>query len=181
MNNALVGRPINEDAPAYAAYYFELTDCWENLEIALNESTEKLFGFLRTISPSQDDYRYQPEKWSVKQVVIHMMEAERVFQYRAFRFSRLDATELHGFDEDKFVANSNAENRTIGSIINEFYAVRQSTIHLFSGMTDKMLNFRGHANGTHITARSLGWLIVGHAMHHKAFLKEKYLISSTVQ
>lgn len=175
MNNALVGRPINEDAPVYAAYYFELTDCWDNLEVALNESTEKLFGFLKTIPPSQDDYRYQPEKWSVKQVIIHMLETERIFQYRAFRISRHDLTELPGFDEDAFVANSNWENRTLGQVIEEFYAVRQSSIHLFSGMSEQMLNFRGHVNGSQITTRSLGWLIVGHAMHHKAFLKEKYL------
>ena len=175
MNSALSSRPVYEDAPAYAAYYFDLTDCWENLEIALTESTDHLFRFLHSIPVAQQDYSYQPEKWSVKQVVIHMLETERIFQYRAFRFSRFDDTELSGFDEDVYVSNSNSENRTLSGIIEEFEAVRKSSILLFKSMTTEMLDFRGYANGTPVTARSIGWMIVGHAMHHKAFLKERYL------
>ena len=175
MNNSLLGRPNYSDAPVYAAYYFDLTDCWEDLDVALRESTDRLFRFLHSIPVDQQDFKYQPEKWSVKQVVLHMMDTERIFQYRAFRFSRQDATELHGFDEDQYIANSNSENRNLTQIIEEFETVRKSTLLLFSGMSDEMLDFRGHANGSVVTTRSVGWMIIGHAMHHKAFLKEKYL------
>lgn len=175
MNNALYGRPRNEDAPAYAEYYFDLTDRWEDLGVALEESTDRLLNFLKSIPEDKENFRYQPEKWSIKQVVAHMIEAERIFQYRALRFSRFDATELSGFDEDWYAKNNHAEHRSLADIVAEFDAVRQSTIYLFSDMTDEMLDFRGKANGSAITSRSLGWLIIGHAIHHKAFLKERYL------
>lgn len=173
--NPLDGRPDKRHAPDYAASYIDLTSKWANLGAALEENKTGSIAFFKSIPADKAEYRYQPEKWSVKELILHLIEAERVFQYRAFRFSRKDATALSGFDEDWYAKNNNASSRSLSSIIEEFEAVRNSTILLFNGMSAEMIDFPGSANGQPVSPRSLGWMTIGHVMHHVAVLRERYL------
>lgn len=171
----LEGRPNKEHAPKYGAFYMDLTSKWSNLGTALEENKNDSLAFFRSIPKERSEFRYQPEKWSVNEVILHLVEAERVFQYRAFRFSRKDETALSGFDEDWYAKNNNASARTLESVIEEFEAVRNSTILLFKGMDSEMLDFVGHANNAPVSPRSLGWMTIGHVSHHCQVLRERYL------
>lgn len=173
--DSLEGRPNNDHAPKYGVYYMDLTKEWTHLGKALVNERDNALAFFRKIPAEKSDFRYQPEKWSVKEVILHLIEAERVFQYRAFRFSRKDETALSGFDEDWYARNNNASARTFESVIEEFETVRNSTIQLFNGMDSEMLDFVGHANNAPVSPRSLGWMTIGHSYHHCQVLKERYL------
>ena len=103
------------------------------------------------------------------------MDAERIFTYRALRFSRNDRTALSGFDENEYVPESNASTRSLQSLIDEYSALRQSTIELFRNITDEMSLRTGIANGKEISVRALGYVIPGHEIHHEGVIKERYL------
>ena len=171
----LEGRPNEQHMPGYGIYYTELSSKWTNLTAALEENKNNAIAFFTSIPARREEYRYQPEKWSVKELILHLVETERIFQYRAFRFSRKDATPLSGFDEDWYAQNNNASVRSLPDIIGEFEAVRNSTIQLFRGMNTDMLDFPGTANGQAVSPRSLGWMTVGHVLHHITILRERYL------
>lgn len=173
--NPLDGRPDSSHTQIFGEQYVRLTSKWNNLATALEENKQESIAFFRSIPGEKAEFRYQPEKWSVKELILHLIEAERVFQYRAFRFSRKDATALSGFDEDWYVQHNGSSARSLASIVEEFEVVRQSTILLFSGMTTDMLDFTGSANGSPASARSLGWMTIGHVLHHIAVLRERYL------
>ena len=126
------------------------------------------------------NYRYAEGKWSIKEILVHMMDGERVFCYRALRFARNDATELPGFEENDWVPNSNANNRKLRSIFREYAAVRSSTIELFSNMDKEMLNRSGVANGNPISVRSILFVIAGHELHHMRIILERYIEKSWV-
>jgi len=122
------------------------------------------------------DKAYAPEKWTVKDMFQHMIDTERIFNYRALRFARMDATALPGFEENDYAANADASHRTIKDLIQEFINVRETTIQLFSSFTDKMLLAEGTASGRKITTLALGYSIIGHQLHHYKILNERYLV-----
>jgi hypothetical protein len=110
----------------------------------------------------------------VKEVVGHMCDAERIFAYRALRFSRSDATELPGFDENAYVASSNFKSRSMDDLIEELWAVRASTLSLAKNLPKGALDMRGSANNTPVSVRALLWIIAGHERHHLGILRERY-------
>lgn len=132
-------------------------------------------ALLRGLDAETADHRYAPGKWSVKEVVGHMCDVERVLSYRALRFSRGDATELEGFEENDYVAASRFGSIALGDLATEFEHVRLSTVDLFRGMDSGMTERRGVANGTSVSVRALAHIIAGHERHHVALLKERYL------
>lgn len=117
---------------------------------------------------------YAPEKWTVKDILQHIIDTERIFTYRALRFVRKDQTPLPGFDENAYADAANTANRTVDDLLLEFAAVRQSTLGLFLGFDEEMLQREGIASGNNISVLALGFTIVGHVVHHLNVIKDRY-------
>jgi hypothetical protein len=117
---------------------------------------------------------YEPGKWTVKDIIQHVIDAERVFSYRALRFARNDKTALPGFEENEYAVNTNVAKRSLDDLLSEFETVRRSTIFLYKNFTDEMLQRAGVASGRDISVLAIGFIIAGHALHHSKVIKERY-------
>ena len=170
----IITRPApNEYAPYYHTYIAKVQP--DNLLEALGLHTDTFTAFIKSIPPQKAEYAYAAGKWTVKEVLLHIIDAERIFAYRALRFARNDKTELPGFDEDNYVPFSNAGARSLASLLEEFTAVRQSTLSLFNSFDEAAFMRRGTASNNPMSVRALGFVIVGHAMHHQLVMQERYL------
>jgi hypothetical protein len=161
--------------------YFEFYQGYISLvksENVIKELEEQLLNLQMLVSmiPSEkEEYAYAEGKWTIKEVIGHIIDTERIMSYRALRISRKDKTELSGFDEDFFVANSNFNKRTLYDLVHEFSLVRESNIALFKSFNEEMVGQIGSANGKEISVRALLFIIVGHTAHHMNVIKTKYL------
>ena len=142
---------------------------------ALSESSARMQEFLRTVPEAKGTYRYADGKWSVKEVLTHLMDAERIFAYRALRFARNDKTELHGFEEDDYAPEANAHARTIKQLSDEMIRLRATSIDLFASLTPEMLERSGKASNNEILVKVYAYMIGGHEMHHLSIFKERYM------
>lgn len=131
--------------------------------------------FVRSIPQDKGDFAYAENKWTIKEVLCHILDTERVMAYRALRFSRNDMTELASFEQDEFVANGRHNERTFDSIIEEFIHLRKSNIILFDTFNEHELNRKGMASGRLISVRAFIHVIAGHLNHHRIILQERYL------
>ncbi|MGV8945036.1 MAG: DinB family protein [Lutibacter sp.] len=163
----------NEYNPHYKQYILELGDV--NLFETLIASSEDLLKMVKDLPEEKLTYRYDEGKWSIKEIVQHLIDTERIMSYRALRFSRNDATELQGFNENWYVENSNGNDRNFKDLLDEFTCTRRASISLFKSFTNEMLTLSGTANGSDMTVRALGFIIAGHQMHHLKIIKERYL------
>lgn len=169
----LITKPAaGEYAPYYGTYIGKVQP--DNLMEALQLHTEKFTAFISSIPEAKADFAYAPGKWTVKEVLLHIIDAERIFAYRALRFARNDNTELPGFDEDKYVPQSNASARTLTSLAQEFAAVRQATGTLFDSFDEAAFYRAGIASNNLMSVRALGFVIIGHAEHHRFVMEERY-------
>jgi hypothetical protein len=134
--------------------------------------TQKL---LRALDEKKSEHRYEPGKWSIREVVGHLSDAERVFTYRALRFARADATALPGFDQDVWAKTTNAHSQTLVSLLDDFRALRAATITLFGGFDAAAWDRTGTASDNKVSVRALAWITSGHEIHHVNILKERYL------
>ena len=167
-------RPKGDEHIAYYSTYIDRVPDGDIVEILKKETAETL-AFLRSIPESKLDYRYAPGKWNIRQIVGHLADGERVFQYRAWRFSRADTIPVPGFDENLYVDTAPFENVSMPDLIDEFEALRRASIHLFSNMTEEAMTRRGVANGDEISVRAIAFILAGHVSHHLQVLKERYL------
>ena len=142
---------------------------------ALQSSGAQTIELLKKIDEKMGEYRYAPEKWSIKELLNHMMDAERIFAYRALRFSRNDATPLSGFEENDYAPQANAHGKTLQQLVTEMKNLRQTSIDLFAGMTSEMLQRKGTANNKTVSVVNIGYIIAGHETHHRTILTERYL------
>jgi uncharacterized damage-inducible protein DinB len=170
----MIHKPDNNNSPVYCIYYFNLVKEADLLE-ALKNSLDMTLEFISGIPPEKENYFYSEGKWTLKQVLSHIADCERIYAYRALRFSRKDNTPLAGFEEDEYAVNANTEKRTLKEIKEEYKAIRESNIVLFKYMTDEMLDFQALANNMLYSPRSLGWMAAGHNIHHCRIIKERYL------
>jgi hypothetical protein len=131
---------------------------------------------LRAVPSGKADFAYAPGKWTVKEVIGHMGDTERVMSYRALRFARNDSTTLAGFDENTYVPAGRFGRRTIGDLVDELEAVRVATVHLLSHLDEEALARRGFANDAEMSVRALAYIIAGHERHHLNVLRERYAI-----
>ena len=145
------------------------------LSEAFEKQSASLFRFLETIPPEKYDYHYAEGKWTVKELLQHIIDAERVFSYRALRFARKDATPLPGFDENHFAANAKADKRSWDKLVEELKVVRRSSELLFHSFDKYQLEADGISSNTPNYVLALGYIIIGHAMHHQKIIKERYL------
>jgi uncharacterized damage-inducible protein DinB len=165
--------PINEYADFYKSYIEALdnVELIEELEICLHE----FIKFVRNIPMDKFDYQYQDGKWTIKEIIQHLIDSERVFGYRALRISRNDKTPLPGFDENSFVDNSNGKDRSLQSLLTEMAVVRQSTLSLFNSFSQEQLLNIGIASNKEVSVRAIGFIIIGHQKHHQKIFSERYL------
>ena len=170
-----ISKPGEEEYPSYYHTYINKVSNDVDLMAALKNGGSEFLAFINSIEASKLEYRYKEGKWTIKEIIIHLMDAERIFAYRALRFSRGDGTNLAGFDENEYVPNSGASERSLQSLIDEYKALRQSTIEFFRNLTLEMSLRTGIANGREISVRSLGYIIPGHEIHHMNVIKERYL------
>lgn len=130
---------------------------------------------IATFSNDALNYRYEKKKWSLKEDLVHIIDDERIYGYRALCFARNNKTRLPGFEQEDYNLNSDTSERTIENIMNEYEALRLSTISLFNGLSDKSLKRIGTANGNQASARALGYHILGHELHHIKIIENLYL------
>ena len=142
---------------------------------ALQSSGILTNNLVLSIPEAKGEYRYDTGKWSVKEVICHMMDAERIFSYRALRFSRNDETPLAPFEENDYGPRANAHARTIKQLAEEMKRLRATTLDLFTSFTPEMLQLKGNANNKFVSVLNLGYIIAGHETHHRNVLTERYL------
>ncbi|MDB5005992.1 MAG: damage-inducible protein DinB [Mucilaginibacter sp.] len=169
----MTSRPLPHEYSAYAARYVDLVGDEPILEI-LEQQQKNTYDIFTGIDINKADYAYAEGKWTIKQVLGHMADTERVFAYRALVFSR-EAIELPGFEQDVYMEKATFNIRTLEDIANEFKTIRESSIYLFKSMTEEQLTQKGLASGNPVSVRALAYMIAGHEMHHIKILKERYL------
>jgi uncharacterized damage-inducible protein DinB len=166
---------LQSDYPEYFAHYINLVEN-DDVVLAMKLNLSELVSFLEKIPAEKHNFKYQENKWTIKDVVRHIIDTERVFVYRALRFARFDATELAGFDENNYASNVDTTRILMLDLIEELVFLRKSSIKLFESFSDKMLSNKGIASGKQMSVLAAGFVISGHAIHHTNVLKEKYLI-----
>jgi uncharacterized damage-inducible protein DinB len=132
-------------------------------------------AFLESLPKEKWDHAYAEGKWTIKEMVQHLIDAERVFAYRSLRFSRKDLTPLPGFDENSFAANSRADKRSAAELLEELKTLGLSSLQFFKSLDADQLEFTGISNGNSISVNAIGFIIAGHARHHVRIIKERYL------
>lgn len=164
--------PENEYSAFNGTYIKALdnVDLLEELEISLHD----FIKFVQNIPLDKFDYRYAECKWTIKEIIQHIIDAERIFAYRALRISRNDQTPLPGFEENDYVNNTTGNNRSIQELLTEFSAVRHSNLLLFKSFSDEQLTRMGIASNHSVSVRALGFLIIGHQKHHQRVFQERY-------
>lgn len=169
-----VSRPLRDEYPDWYAGEIELVP-YDELLSGLEDSFQKTIAFLRALPSEKLLYRYQPGKWTIKEMWQHVIDTERVLSYRAMRFARGDETVLHGFDQNAYAAISQANDRDWEEILQEHSAVRISTLMLFRSFNMEMFVRYGTAGRSRATVRAVGFLILGHETHHVTSIRERYL------
>lgn len=171
-----MARPTAADYPEYFNKYISQV-AEENLSDAFKTQFPKIELLLRSIDEEKAGFAYAPGKWTLKELLQHIIDGERIFNYRALSFARKETASLPPFDENIYADNSNANARSWKSLSNEFINVRRSTEDLFKSFSDDMLQQKGVANDNSISVLSLGYTIVGHVTHHIKIIEERYVAS----
>jgi uncharacterized damage-inducible protein DinB len=164
-----------EQGPAYMERYIKLVPDDGNLLIHLEDIFSETEELINPLSEEKMNHRYAPGKWTIKDMLLHMSDTERVFVYRALRFSRGDETPLPGFEESLFALHAGANDREKEDIMREYSLVRESSIAFVESLSDEALNRKGHASNYLLSVRYLVNLIYGHHKHHLNILRERYL------
>jgi len=158
--------------PYYVPYINQAND--EDLLIQLEEGGIALFLDHLEKLEAVGTKTYAQAKWTIPQIIEHLIDTERIFQYRALRFARQDKTELPGYDENMYAAVSKADNRSIEDLLEEYQIVRLSTLLLYKNLDSDQLHFTGKANGHEISVLALGFIMIGHSVHHFNVIQERY-------
>lgn len=161
----------------YAAYYNTYISKVEGNSVheIISKYREPLLQFYTLLPKDKADHRYAEGKWSVKELLLHIIDAERIFSYRALRIARKDKTPLPGFDENAYTPASKASARSLQSLKDEFVAVRNATDLLLINLDEEQLSETGEASGQPVTANAIAFIIYGHMIHHRQVLEERYL------
>ena len=175
MTDSVIKRPGDDEYLPYFGRYISLVPEGD-ITTTLDTQLEGTLALLRRLPESKGSFRYAPDKWSIKELVGHLTDTERIFAMRALRFSRNDQTPLPGFDENDYVRNSSFGDYALADLAKGFDSVRRSTVFLFKHMTDEASQRRGKANDAEVSVRALAYIAAGHELHHLSVLKTRYLI-----
>ena len=173
MSTTLSPRPAADEYLPYYERYITLVPDGNLVELLATQVRDTL-RLLRGVDDRRALYAYAAGKWTVKEVIGHISDAERVFSHRVLRFARGDVQPLPGFDENAYVPAGRFNERPVSDLIDEFEAIRSSTVHLFRYLNEDELARRGIANNNPISVRALGFVIAGHERHHAKLLRERY-------
>jgi len=163
----------NEYAPFYADYIANLKD--ENIIMFQKNQLEKVKRLFNSIDADKGNYAYAEGKWTIKEILGHLTDAERILAYRALSFARGEKQILPGFEQDDYVKEGYFKDRTIEDLLKEFIALRESNIEMFKSFSDEILMRRGNANNSEFTVNAFQYIIPGHVEHHLKILKKKYM------
>jgi uncharacterized damage-inducible protein DinB len=163
-----------EEVPHNFKNYIKQVDEADLIQ-ALRISGHRMLELVHFIKEEKADFRYAEGKWTIREVLCHIIDAERIFAYRALRFARNDKTKLAGFEENDYAPESNAFGRSLKKIADEMAHLRITSIELFEGLTPEMLTRKGQASTYEISVAALGFVIAGHETHHRKILMERYL------
>ena len=158
----------------YLRYINNLNDETELIQCFIDDkiTTENFFG---SIPDKKLEFRYQPNKWTVKEILQHLIDTERIFMHRCFRIARRDTTPISGFDQDIYINPSKANEKSLKQLLKEFHLSREYSINLLQSFSNEDLQFIGNANGTNLSARAAAFVIPGHNIWHINVIKEHYL------
>jgi hypothetical protein len=160
-------------APYFAKYVMQVPE--GDFLATLETQMRDMRTLLEPLTEKQADFSYAPGKWSIKEIVGHINDAERIFSYRTLRIARGDQTPLPGFEQDDYIKAANSSSRTLASLLEEFAAIRHSTISLIRSLDDSAWLRRGTASEKPVTVLAQAFIILGHALHHQRILTEHYL------
>lgn len=169
-------RPLKEEYPPYYQHYIDLVKDIPILK-ALEDQVLDVQALISEVEEGQEDFAYAEGKWTIKQVIGHIIDTERILGYRALRFARKDKTPLPGFDENKFVENAHFQNQSLYNLAHEFGIVREANLALWRHFTEEDLSQTGTANGVEVSVRAILFMIAGHATHHIRVIKTNYLLA----
>ncbi|MFD0048160.1 DinB family protein [Actinomycetes bacterium NPDC127524] len=164
-----------EEYPAYYQSYIDIVPEGD-LKNVLARQLQDTLTLLSGVSEAEENYRYAQGKWSLKEVIGHITDVERIMSYRLLRISRGDQTSLAGYDDEQYVKEAMFHTRTFSSLLEDYQAVRNSTISLLNSLPHGSEARSGFANNGEITARAIAYIIAGHELHHVNIIKEKYLV-----
>lgn len=174
MTNLTIGKPDEtEFLPYYGRYIALVPD--GDVVARLSAQVDETIALLRSIPESQGGFRYAPDKWSIRELLGHVIDTERIFAYRALRFARNDRTPVPGYEQDDYIANASFEDYPLSDLIAEFESVRRATLFLFKHLSEEAWMRRGTANESEVSVRALAYIIAGHELHHREILRQKYL------
>lgn len=165
------------DITEYSPYYKQYIDMIssDNIIEVLDKQINEIKALFDNINEEKSNYRYAPNKWSIKEILGHLIDNERVFTYRLLRISRKDPKPLDSYDQNLFINESNYAALPLNRILEEFILLRKSTILMIEGLNNSMMLYRGIVNGHNITVRAIAYIIAGHTLHHLQVIKERYL------
>jgi len=165
------------DASEYAPYYSRYISLVAGADVlgVFQKQIEESKRTYSALTEQQGNFRYAPGKWTIKQVLGHVTDTERIFSYRAMRIARGDRTPIEGYEQDDYVRNGPFEHCALTDLIEEFRAVRDATLRLFKNLDETAWNRRGIANNNEVSVRAVAYTLAGHELHHLRVLKEKYL------
>jgi len=173
-NHLIISHPREGEYPEYLEQYIELVPSNDLLEY-FDTQKESIASVVANCTEEQLLYRYDEGKWSIKDICCHVIDTERVYNYRALCIARGDKTEFPGFEENDYARNAHADRRDIADIIAEYNAVRTTTILLFKSFDEEMLDRQGLADTRRRSVRAMGYIAAGHELHHVNVIKERYL------
>jgi hypothetical protein len=173
----MISRPESQEAAVPFQRYITKVPT-ENIGAQLAEQLREVEQVFETVTDQDARFRYAEGKWSMKEIIGHLCDAERIFSYRLLRIARGDATPLPGFDENAYVPAARFDDRPLPMLLTEFRAIRMSTMSLVEGLPANGWSLWGEASGNPVTARALAYIIVGHVAHHLGVLRERYGLSA---
>lgn len=172
----MVNTDLNEtEFNSYYARYIDKLSETVTLRKGFEVGKTSVLRFFTSIAKDKLEYRYAPEKWSIKEVLQHLIDTERIFMYRCFRIARNDKTDLAGFDQEIYIDPSAANSKSLVELLNEFEAVRNSSISLLNSLSDTNLKYVGNASDDAMSARAAAFTVIGHEIWHMNIIKERYL------
>jgi uncharacterized damage-inducible protein DinB len=166
--------PSTYEYADYYASYVKLVPQGDIIEI-LRDQMKETVALLSTLTEPESEYRYATGKWSIKEVIGHITDTERIMSYRLLSIARGERASLPGYDENEYAAVANFDKQSLKDLLDHFACVRQSTIHLIKTLSDESLSRRGTANNSAVTAKALITIMAGHELHHRKIIQERYL------
>jgi uncharacterized damage-inducible protein DinB len=173
MPATAISRPADGEFAPFYGRYIALVPGSEILAV-LKQQAEETINMLDSRKESDGNLRYAPDKWTVKEILGHLVDGERVFGYRALRVARADQTPMEGFEQDDWVRHGSFAQRSLAGLIEEFRTVRASTLSLLENLPQEAWTRTGTANNNKVSVRALAYIIAGHELHHRRILQEKY-------